>query len=42
MPEQQALRPFHMMRLIIASIKQGEFLSEDLFVPKQVWRQKQV
>ena len=36
-PDEQPLRPFYFMRLIQKTIREGGFITENLYVPKAVW-----
>jgi hypothetical protein len=38
-PSMPARHPFWLMRLVRASVLTGGFLTEDIFLPKQVWAQ---
>ena len=41
-PDEQPLRPFFFMRLIQKTIAEGAFLTEHLFIPREVWTQERL
>ena len=41
-PDEQPLRPFFFMRLIQKTISEGAFMTEHLFIPREVWTQEKL
>lgn len=39
MPKEKCLRPFHTMKRLSTSIEKGSYLTEKLFLPKDLWQQ---
>ncbi|UZJ53987.1 hypothetical protein CBS101457_003307 [Exobasidium rhododendri] len=39
-PTQKNLRPFHMMKLLYASIERGSYVTKRLYIPQDLWQQQ--